>query len=134
MILIDLLGISGFKMQTSAKKFIWLCLEMFEFVVLKAAWSQWSCNMTIIVYTPVVPLLRLYETWSLNQSHTLLTSWCCTCNFSSSQVLKDNHYTSDNEVKAAIKSWNWEYSLMQRKKFLACWEESVNLDGDYDEK
>ena len=55
-----------------------------------------------------------------------------------SWVLKGNHYTSDDEVKAAVKSWIREKSEEcfsdGIKKLVTRWEKCVSLNGDYVEK
>jgi transposase len=52
--------------------------------------------------------------------------------------LKGNHYTSDNEVKAAVKSWirekSEEFFSDVMKKLVTCWENCVSLNSDYAEK
>ncbi|PNF41869.1 hypothetical protein B7P43_G15792, partial [Cryptotermes secundus] len=52
--------------------------------------------------------------------------------------LKGNHYTSDNEVKAAVKSWirekSEEFFSDGMKKLVTRWEKCVSLNGDYVEK
>jgi hypothetical protein len=48
-----------------------------------------------------------------------------------------NHYTSDDEVKAAVKSWilekSEEFFSDGMKKLVTRWEKSVSLNGDYAE-
>lgn len=52
--------------------------------------------------------------------------------------LKGNHYTSDDEVKAAVKSWirekSEEFFSDGMKKLVTRWEKCVSLNGDYVEK
>jgi hypothetical protein len=52
--------------------------------------------------------------------------------------LKGNHYTLDDEVKAAVKSWirekSEEFFSDGMKKLVTHWEKCVSLNGDYVEK
>ncbi|PNF20025.1 hypothetical protein B7P43_G05945 [Cryptotermes secundus] len=52
--------------------------------------------------------------------------------------LKGNHYTSDDEVKAAVKSWirekSEEFFSDGMKNLVTRWEKCVSLNGDYVEK
>ncbi|CAK9823967.1 Histone-lysine N-methyltransferase SETMAR [Anthophora retusa] len=52
--------------------------------------------------------------------------------------LKGNHYTTDNEVKAAVESWIREkleeFFSDGMKQLVTRWEKCVSLNGDYVEK